>query len=273
MSTVARTLMLLGAAACLNHAATACPEVNRLVGPYQDGQVSVVGGAVPNGARAADDFQLPLGNGNNYSVRLIKYVMISNFVITPTNVNLIIYSDGTNGTYSIPNAQVAGTPNVPPHVRQIGTYNSEFRLYEVSYAIPTGFLTLTRNAWYWLSPQAVAPAGSTTGVAYVAVPNTPTVVGAIACAAAGVPPGTRLGPWTSIDVCCVGARDLAIYVDAVQAGSAFADFNCDLVLSVQDIFEFLAAWFAGAPEADVNGADGVGAQDIFDFLMFWFTGG
>lgn len=272
MSPIMRTVVA-SAALCLSQAAKACPEVNRLIGPYQNGQLSVVGGAVPSGARAADDFRLPLGNGNNYSVRIIKYVMISNFVITPTNVNLIIYSDGTNGTYSIPNASVSGTPNVSPHVRDIGAINAEYRLYEVSYALPAGVLTLTRNTWYWLSPQAVAPVGSLTGTAYLAVPNTATVVGAIACKASGVPPGTRLGPWTNIEECCVGARDLAIYVDAVQTGAAFADFNCDLVLSVQDIFEFLAAWFAGVPEADVNGADGVGAQDIFDFLMFWFTGG
>jgi hypothetical protein len=50
------------------------------------------------------------------------------------------------------------------------------------------------------------------------------------------------------------------------------DFNCSGTATVQDIFDFLSAWFAGAPSADVNGASGVTVQDIFDFLTSWFAG-
>jgi hypothetical protein len=42
---------------------------------------------------------------------------------------------------------------------------------------------------------------------------------------------------------------------------------------VQDIFDFLAAWFAASPLADVNAVSGVTVQDIFDFLAAWFAGG
>ena len=51
-----------------------------------------------------------------------------------------------------------------------------------------------------------------------------------------------------------------------------ADFNCSGTLSVQDIFDFLAAWFASAPAADFNGVNGITPQDIFDFLAAWFAG-
>ncbi len=49
-----------------------------------------------------------------------------------------------------------------------------------------------------------------------------------------------------------------------------ADFNGG-GLSVQDIFDFLNAWFAGDPAADWNGG-GLSVQDIFDFLNAWFAG-
>lgn len=51
-----------------------------------------------------------------------------------------------------------------------------------------------------------------------------------------------------------------------------ADFNGANGVGVQDIFDFLAAWFAGSPSADFNGVNGVGVQDIFDFLAAWFQG-
>lgn len=50
-----------------------------------------------------------------------------------------------------------------------------------------------------------------------------------------------------------------------------ADFNHANGITVQDIFDFLAAWFAGSPSADVNGG-GLSVQDIFDFLSRWFAG-
>jgi hypothetical protein len=58
-----------------------------------------------------------------------------------------------------------------------------------------------------------------------------------------------------------------------------ADFNGDGIVSVQDIFDFLADWnsqSAGGPiiigSADFNGVDGVTVQDIFDFLAAWNLG-
>lgn len=51
-----------------------------------------------------------------------------------------------------------------------------------------------------------------------------------------------------------------------------ADFNHSGAVSVQDIFDFLAAYFSGSPSADVNGSGAVSVQDIFDYLAFYFAG-
>jgi hypothetical protein len=50
-----------------------------------------------------------------------------------------------------------------------------------------------------------------------------------------------------------------------------ANFNQNAGLEVQDIFDFLNAWFAGAATSDINGG-GLAVQDIFDFLNAWFAG-
>jgi hypothetical protein len=50
-----------------------------------------------------------------------------------------------------------------------------------------------------------------------------------------------------------------------------ADFNQSGTVEVQDIFDFLNAWFAGSASADFNGG-GLAVQDIFDFLNAWFAG-
>lgn len=50
------------------------------------------------------------------------------------------------------------------------------------------------------------------------------------------------------------------------------DHNRDGVLSVQDIFEFLALYFSASPSADSNGSGTLTVQDIFDFLGAYFAG-
>jgi hypothetical protein len=56
------------------------------------------------------------------------------------------------------------------------------------------------------------------------------------------------------------------------AKTCIADFNGDGHVTVQDIFDFLAAWFAHDPAADINNSGAVTVQDIFDFLAAWFAG-
>lgn len=64
--------------------------------------------------------------------------------------------------------------------------------------------------------------------------------------------------------------------------SCLADYNNDGRVSVQDIFDFLGAWFGGCfaqggtpcfgHTADINGSGTISVQDIFDFLAAWFGG-
>jgi hypothetical protein len=51
-----------------------------------------------------------------------------------------------------------------------------------------------------------------------------------------------------------------------------ANFNGTGGLSVQDIFDFLAAYFAGLFTADFNHSMSITVQDIFDFLAAYFAG-
>lgn len=51
-----------------------------------------------------------------------------------------------------------------------------------------------------------------------------------------------------------------------------ADFNHSGAVSVQDIFDFLVAYFAGDPAADFNASGVVSVQDVFDFLAAYFVG-
>jgi len=51
-----------------------------------------------------------------------------------------------------------------------------------------------------------------------------------------------------------------------------ADFNFSGTVTVQDIFDFLAAYFANDPTADFNESNTVTVQDIFDFLAAYFRG-
>jgi len=52
-----------------------------------------------------------------------------------------------------------------------------------------------------------------------------------------------------------------------------ADFNgSGPPPTVQDIFDFLAAYFVGAAAADFNNTGGLSVQDIFDYLAAYFAG-
>ncbi len=69
-----------------------------------------------------------------------------------------------------------------------------------------------------------------------------------------------------------GLAPIAVLLTPVtQPPVCLPDFNRSGGLEVQDIFDFLNAWFAGDPAADFNG-HGLEVQDIFDFLNAWFAG-
>jgi hypothetical protein len=49
-----------------------------------------------------------------------------------------------------------------------------------------------------------------------------------------------------------------------------ADWNASGAVTVQDVFDFLTAWFVNAADFNLSGSTTV--QDIFDFLGAWFSG-
>ncbi len=53
-------------------------------------------------------------------------------------------------------------------------------------------------------------------------------------------------------------------------GCAHADFNYSGSITVEDVFDFLAAYFSADPTADVNNSGTITTQDIFDFLAEYF---
>ena len=101
--------------------------------------------------------------------------------------------------------------------------------------------------------------------------------------------GVDLSRWTLTAFAAIGVRNTVLTGSGIhqyQPGrfrtegwvitlpvdpTCAADFNHLDGLTVQDVLDFLGAWFAGDPRADFNGA-GLSAQDIFDFLNAWFSG-
>ncbi len=51
-----------------------------------------------------------------------------------------------------------------------------------------------------------------------------------------------------------------------------ANFNQVGGVTIQDVFDFLTAYFTTSPSADINGVGGVTVQDVFDFLTLFFAG-
>jgi hypothetical protein len=49
-----------------------------------------------------------------------------------------------------------------------------------------------------------------------------------------------------------------------------SDFNSSGTSTVQDLFDFIAAYFAAGPNADFNGVNGPTVQDLFDFIAAYF---
>jgi beta-glucanase (GH16 family) len=96
---------------------------------------------------------------------------------------------------------------------------------------------------------------------------------------ATAPAGTATARVTLILV-QTGTGSGSAFLDDVTFGYTFparvapciADFNGVDGANVQDVFEFLAAWFASDPRADFNEQGGITVQDIFAFLTFWFRG-
>ena len=87
--------------------------------------------------------------------------------------------------------------------------------------------------------------------------------------------GIRLFPADTVVAYLFNSTDFPVDANkpalAITA-TCLADFNGSGTVTVQDIFDFLTAWFAASPRADVNRSGTITVQDIFDFLTAWFAG-
>jgi len=101
------------------------------------------------------------------------------------------------------------------------------------------------------------------------------------------PAGTRARVQGNLDTTCTSACFAPCIFNAVISScnpACRADFNTSGSVTVQDLFDFLRAWFAqctaaGTPgsacqygSADFNNTSGVTVQDLFDYLAAWFAG-
>ncbi len=97
-----------------------------------------------------------------------------------------------------------------------------------------------------------------TGVTLVATPSADSVF-----------QGWGGGPCSGAGTCSFTASGL-VSVDA--AFRCKADINGVNGITVQDIFDFLSAWFAGTPIGDFDGSGANTVSVIFAFLSAWFAG-
>ena len=136
---------------------------------------------------------------------------------------------------------------------------------------PLGYQWQIRNAsgandWSNLGNVAVmvgCPSGGS-GLVFASQATTPAVsIGVRGC--------TRDRSW---QVRCVVSNACgSVTSDWAMLTTCAADFNCSGGVTVQDIFDFLAAWFDGTyPVADFNDDGHINLQDVFDFLAAWFVG-
>lgn len=72
---------------------------------------------------------------------------------------------------------------------------------------------------------------------------------------------------------CVNAsRSVALALWSGQACRCPADFNGRDGVTVQDLFDYVEAWFSGSPISDVTLDGATTTQDLFSYLTFWFAG-
>jgi len=79
------------------------------------------------------------------------------------------------------------------------------------------------------------------------------------------------GDYRTIVTNACGTQTSSLAALTVEVGCP-ADFNQSGEITVQDIFDFLAAYFAGDPDTDINNSGEITVQDIFDFLAAYFAG-
>lgn len=135
------------------------------------------------------------------------------------------------------------------------TTEASFYVYDIASGSQIGTL-----------PSPFTGSGTFSAAAYVAAPTT----GGACCAGSTCSVASQaecMGPNRRF----VGSGSVCNVSGNFMTPCCFADFNQAGGVTVQDVFDFLKAYFSGNALADINGG-GVGVQDIFDFLSVYFRG-
>ena len=92
--------------------------------------------------------------------------------------------------------------------------------------------------------------------------------------ATGVAQGSCTSPASGVGALFVSASAACNSTGVNNAPCCYADFNKANGIAVQDIFDYLNAWFSASPYCKIggNGTATPIVQDIFGFLNAWFTG-
>lgn len=109
-----------------------------------------------------------------------------------------------------------------------------------------------------------------TGVFTGSITAAPPALGA--CCVGSTCASAAAAACTGAGVHFAGAGTVCNAAGNTESPCCIADFNHTGGVSLQDLFDFLAAWFASTASADANGSGGVTLQDLFDFLAAWFAG-
>lgn len=259
--------VVLTLSAVLSSSVHACP-VTRGTFAWDglNGQLSQDSGAqVAAAVRAADDFTMPAGvSSQPWEVRSVTAEVISSYVPTAAGFGLEVFNDANR-------AGVGPVPGTRQYLLVGATALTDLgvapggRRYRVRFAVPAGALLVPASQRRWASIYATAGAP---GTSFTGTAGNGVVSGEIGRANLSYPGGL----WTRLDICCIGATDLAIRVRGVQTGTPQSDFNCSGITSVQDIFDFMAAYFTNSPDADFNHNGSLTVQDLFDLLAAYFAG-
>jgi len=135
------------------------------------------------------------------------------------------------------------------------TLQANFYVYDIASATQIGTL-----------PSPLTASGTFSAAAFVA----PATTNGACCFGTTCSP-TSAGACTGPNRRFVGSNTACNAAGNVTEPCCKADFNQSGSVTVQDIFDFLSAYFTNSATADINGG-GVSVQDIFDYLTAYFRG-
>ncbi len=123
-----------------------------------------------------------------------------------------------------------------------------------------------------VSDNAGGDTGTVNALSFVSVAITNACGSSGACCAGSTCSVTDSASCTGANTSYAGDNTVCNAPGNNTAPCCKADYNHSGTVTVQDIFDFLGAYFTQNPQADINTSGTVTVQDIFDFLGAYFTG-